>query len=258
MKTPTLVAIINVTPDSFSGDGRYGDAAYAHACAQLEAGAAMLDVGAESTRPNATPITPEEEWGRLAPVLKRLCAQPIPVSVDTRHAQTATRALEAGATLINDVSGLATPEMRAVLARHHCDVVVMHSLSLPANPAIVWGEDIDPIQEILRWKADVVAGAEADGIAPERLIFDAGLGFGKTARQSLRLALSAEQLTQSGGRWLFGHSRKSFLSLFTQSPAADRDALTLAFSAMLAEKDVNYLRVHNIAAHRQLFDGLCM
>ena len=252
-----LIGILNVTPDSFSGDGALGDQALTHAVQLVRDGADMLDVGAESTRPGAAPLTPEEEWERLAPVLATLATQPLPLSLDTRHAETAQRALNLGIRTINDVSGLRDPTMLALLAQHDGDIVVMHALTIPADPAQVLAPDVDPIAAILRWKNETTVRAIAFGIAPERLIYDPGIGFGKTPQQSLALVLAAAQLKQSGGRWLFGHSRKSFLTLFTDEKAAARDPLTLAFSAMLARAGADYLRVHNIAAHRVLLTRLC-
>ncbi|CAD5372176.1 Dihydropteroate synthase [Rubrivivax sp. A210] len=260
MKRPLLMGIVNVTPDSFSGDGQLGEAAVAAARRLVEAGVDILDLGAESTRPNGVALAPDEEWQRLAPVLAALAGQAwhgrVHLSVDTRHAGTAARALNAGVDIINDVSGLADPELREVLAAQRCDVVVMHALSVPVDPALTLPPDCDVVAEILAWKAAVTQTAQEAGIAAERLVYDPGLGFGKTARQSLELILSAERLVASGGRWLVGHSRKSFLKLFTSEPPARRDELTLAFSAALAHAGVQLLRVHEVARHKALLDEL--
>lgn len=254
MKSPKLVGIVNLTPDSFSGDGRLGSDALNHANALIATGADLLDIGAESTRPGATPLSAEEEWNRLSPFLESYKGK-IGLSIDTYHAANATRL---SAHIINDVSGLRDPAMLSALAGSKNAIIVMHSLSVPADKSIVWPADINPVAEILKWKEEVTARAEATGITAERLIFDPGLGFGKTLEQSLALALAARELVASGGRWLIGHSRKSFLSLFSDAPTADRDALTLVFSAMLADAGVHYLRVHNVEAHRKLFGRLCM
>lgn len=251
-----LVGILNVTPDSFSDGGQFlaPAAARQQLDALVQAGADLVDIGAESTRPGATPLTPDEEWQRLAPVLDGL-PQGVPVSLDTRHAATAARALDAGVQIINDQSGLTDPAMLALLAQAECPVVVMHALSLPVDPALVWAEEVEPMAEILRWKAQVTARAEEAGIRASRLIYDPGIGFGKRPLQSLALMRGAEQLVASGGQWFYGHSRKSFLTLFTVSPATGRDALTVAFSQLLVRAGVHYLRVHNVAAHRE---ALCM
>lgn len=261
MMRPALMGIVNVTPDSFSGGGRMGEEAVAYAQQLVLDGADVLDVGAESTRPGATLITPEAEWARLGPVLAAIHAAPwardVRLSVDTRHPETAERALAAGAAIINDVGGLADPVMLELLANHTNDVVVMHALGLPADPRVTMPAGGDVVAEILAWQVSTMQRAKAYGIAPERLIFDPGIGFGKTAEQSLALMLAAQTFVTHGGRWLFGHSRKSFLTLFSDAPAADRDPLTLAFSVQLAAALVPYLRVHNVKAHALLMDRLC-
>lgn len=258
---PALMGIVNLTPDSFSGDGRMGEDALNHARAHYLAGADILDIGAESTRPGATPLSAEEEWARLEPFLKAVTEQSwranVRLSIDTRHADNAGHALAIGVDVINDVSGFADPQMLGTLREANCDIVVMHSLTVPVDPAVCWPQNVDPVVEILRWKADIVARAVEASIAPERLIFDPGLGFGKHPEQSLALALRAGELVASGGRWLIGHSRKSFLKLFAEVAAEERDGLTLALSAALATAGVPYLRVHHVAAHRRLFDALC-
>lgn len=243
-----LMGILNVTPDSFSDGGAFADPV-ARLHALLEQGADIVDIGAESTRPGAVLLSPEEEWARLEPVLLRIPAGAV-VSVDTRHAETARRALALGVSIINDVDGLRDEAMLAEMARQTCPVVVMHALSMPADPAVHLPEDGDVVAEILSWKATVTARAMAAGIAPARLIYDPGLGFGKTPEQSLALVERAGEMVASGGDWLYGHSRKSFLRLFTDASPADRDALTIAFSKKLADAGVQFLRVHDVAGHR--------
>lgn len=254
MSRPKLVGIVNLTPDSFSGDGRSGGDAINHAMSLVESGADLLDIGAESTRPGATPLTAEEEWARLSPFLENYRGK-AKLSIDTYHPANAAKL---SAHIINDVSGLRDPEMLKVAAGQKNDIIVMHSLTVPADKAVVWPNDVNPVAEILKWKSEVIDCACAVRIKPERLIFDPGLGFGKTPEQSLALALAARDLVASGGRWLIGHSRKSFLSLFSDAPASDRDALTLMFSTLLANAGIHYLRVHNVEAHRKLFERLCI
>lgn len=255
MKCPHLMGIVNVTPDSFSGDGQLGAAALAHAHALIAEGADSVDVGAESTRPGATPLGAEAEWRRLEQLFMAPLA--VQVSVDTRHAATARQALENGATIINDVNGLRDPAMVTLLTANKCDIVLMHALTIPADAQVVLPVSADPLAEILAWKHETILRVTAAGIDPNRIIWDPGLGFGKTPEQSLALVLNAATLVDSGGRWLFGHSRKSFLALFTDAPAGERDSHTLLVSALLAHAGVHYLRVHNIAAHRKLFECLC-
>jgi dihydropteroate synthase len=257
---PLIMGILNVTPDSFSGDGQFEHAPVQAAARLAAAGAQIIDIGAESTRPNATALTADAEWARLAPVLSAVARQPwrsqVRLSVDTRHAVTAERSLELGVDIINDVTSLADPALLQTLATRTCDVVVMHALSVPVDPALTLPADCNVVQEMLRWKAAAIARAQAHGIAAERLVFDPGIGFGKTAEQSLALMLRARELVTSGGRWLYGHSRKSFMKLFTGAEAAARDDLTLAFSAQLAHAGVQVLRVHEAARHAALLDRL--
>ncbi len=261
MRRPQLVGILNVTPDSFSGDGVSTDAALAKAEQMVRDGADILDIGAESTRPSATPIHAQEEWARLSPALHAIVAAPwrprIRLSIDTRHALTAHRALDLGVDIINDVGGLRDDRMCALLSRHEGDIIVMHALSIPADHAHTFPKDCDIVAELLAWKEAINAHAQARGIALTRLIYDAGIGFGKTAEQSLALLLAAQRFQHSGGRWLYGHSRKSFLSIFSKANAAQRDDLTLAFSAQLAAAHADYLRVHHVARHTAMFDQLC-
>lgn len=261
MNRPAIMGIVNVTPDSFSGDGLLADAAVAYARLLMGAGADILDMGAESTRPNAKAIPEEEEWERLKPVLLRITDQEwrprVRISIDTRHAQTAARALAIGVEIINDVSGLVDDAMLEVLEEHDCDIVVMHALSIPADPKVTWPENTDAVAEILQWKTQVTQHAASRGVASHRLIYDPGIGFGKTAEQSLALVERAAELKHSGGRWLYGHSRKSFMKLLSDAPAEARDELTLQFSEQLACDGIDYLRVHDVVGHVKWFDERC-
>jgi dihydropteroate synthase len=262
MNRPAVMGIVNVTPDSFSGDGRLGAAAVDAAERLVAEGVDVLDIGAESTRPHAIALDHEAEWQRLEPVLTALAGRPwrdrVRLSVDTRHARSAARALALGVDIINDVTGLGDPDMLGVLHSSACDVVVMHALSVPVDPAQTLPPDCDVLQEILQWKAAVTAQATAAGLDPARLVYDPGIGFGKSARQSLTLMDGAAAMVASGGRWLFGHSRKSYLKFFTAADASQRDDLTLAFSARLASAGVHILRVHAVGRHVGMFDQLCV
>lgn len=261
MKRPALVGIVNVTPDSFSGDGVNTVEAIAQAKQMVVDGADILDIGAESTRPGATPLDDEAEWARLSPALHAMLAADwraqTRLSIDTRHALTASRALDLGVDIINDVGGLSDNVMAELLGEHDGDIIVMHALGIPADKTHTLPADCDVVAELLTWKETITAHAISRGIAPERLIYDVGIGFGKTAKQSLALMLAAAQFQQSGGRWLYGHSRKSFMALFSDADAHGRDDLSLAFSAQLAGAGVDYLRVHNVARHAALFGQLC-
>lgn len=259
MNQPAILGILNLTPDSFSGDGVVEDMAVKRAAQLTREGADIIDIGAESTRPGATPLSADEEWVRVAPVLRVIHEAPwrsaVRLSIDTRHAQTAARALEYQVEFINDVGGLQSDAMCEALEEHECDVIVMHALSVPANPAVTLPEGSDVVAAILAWKVAILKRAAAHGIGAHRLVFDPGIGFGKTAEQSLALITRAGELKASGGRWLYGHSRKSFMKLMGEGDATTRDPLTREFSKKLADAGIDYLRVHDVAGHVNMFDA---
>lgn len=252
MKANPWVAVLNITPDSFSDGGCFitPESALQQLDALIEQGAGVIDIGAQSTRPNADMLDAATEWQRLQPVLAdtiALChARDVLASIDTIHPENAARAIALGVDWVNDVNGFADADMIAAVKHSDCKLVVMHSLSVPADPDIHLPPECNVIQEVLSW---FETRATQIGVNRSRLIFDAGIGFGKTAQQSLQLVLRAAELKQVGVPLLIGHSRKSFLSLFTDAQPAERDDLTLAFSAMLLHAGVDYLRVHNVARH---------
>jgi 2-amino-4-hydroxy-6-hydroxymethyldihydropteridine diphosphokinase/dihydropteroate synthase len=250
---PGLMSILNITPDSFANTDQRLDI---HRLTREELmGANYVDLGAESTRPGAETLDPEVEWQRLAPALETVqellgksLVRP-KISIDTRNASTAERALTLGADLINDVSGLTDPAMVELVRDHQCDVVVMHSLTVPADPEVRLAADVDAVTTVLDWsrrKLDELSGA---GIPPARVIVDPGLGFGKSAQQSRDILRRAQELTELPCRVLVGHSRKSYLQSLTDVPAEERDVETLAVTAHLIGKQIDILRVHNLDAH---------
>lgn len=258
MPSTQLVGILNLTPDSFSDGGRYASAEVALEAALCMAkdGAAVIDVGAESTRPDATPLTHEQEWARLESVLPALCnalAGKAQVSLDTRHAATARKALAVGVDWINDVSGLTSDEMLEVLASSPCRIVAMHSLTIPADLACTLPHECDAVDAMADFAKAILAKTAVHGIARGRLILDPGVGFGKTAEQSLALLKRVQELEVLGLPLMIGHSRKSFLKPFTQDYLRERDDATLILSGILAHSGVAYLRVHDVARHRLLF-----
>lgn len=263
-----LVGILNITPDSFSDGGAYLDthSAVIQAEKMLEQGAAIIDIGAESTRPGAMPLSPSEEWLRLEPVLRALPPSVLStVSIDTRHPQTAANALVFGVAWINDVSGF-PQAMIDIVRNSSCKIVVMHSLSVPADKTIVLPENVDVAAVVRDWFVEKLQQLEQQGISADRIIFDPGIGFGKTAAQSLELIRRAKELRVDGTALMFGHSRKSFLLCHpevTRDPSwrqddkmdtpnlsiAERDEATCKVSAYLTTQGVDYLRVHNVAAN---------
>ncbi len=249
----TLVGILNLTPDSFSDGGEHAMPAQAIAAAEamIAAGAHIVDIGAESTRPGAVPLSAAEEWKRLAPVLEAVAPR-VETSVDTRHAATAKNALALGARWINDVGGLGDEAMIAAVRDSECGLIFMHSLSIPADPLVTLPEACDPVAVLIEWARARIMALEAAGIARARLVFDPGIGFGKTQAQSLAILRRARELRAVGIPVLIGHSRKSCLRAYSDAPAGGRDAATLAVSAQLLRGGVEYLRVHDVAGHTAL------
>ena len=253
------MSVVNVTPDSFSDGGRWftnDEPGNIHS--ELLAGN-FIDVGGESTRPGAVDVDPEMEWRRVAPVLEQLGQQYSgrllrpKISIDTRSPITAARAIDAGASIVNDVSGLADPAMIDVIVDSGCDVILMHSLSVPADPGNVLPPDVDPLVSLRSWFAKMLDKLCRAGIAIDRVIIDPGIGFGKTATQSLEIIRRARELMDLDCRLLFGHSRKSFLEPMTKVPPNQRDPETLAVSARLASLGVDILRVHTLDFHRRFW-----
>lgn len=255
--TPQLVGIVNLTPDSFSGDGILGDELNAWQQIQnlITTGADVLDFGAEATGPNAMPLNPDEEWQRLAPLLTKTLAEKTnlliqpKISVDTRHAIVAKKALALGVDWINDISGLDDPAMRQTVSMSQCEIVFMHHLGVPVNKNHYLPLNQDPTALVYQWVEQRLDELEKVGIAPARLIFDPGIGYGKTAEQSLEIIKNIGLFHTLGVRLLVGHSRKSFLTQFTAQPAAKRDLETIVISLHLAQQTVDYLRVHDVEAN---------
>lgn len=261
---PALMGVVNVTPDSFSDGGRYLEAERAvERALQLAAeGADLIDLGAESTRPGggvygagAQPVPAAEEIARLLPVLERLRPRlDLPISIDTRKGAVARAALQAGADLVNDVAALADPEMAAVVAAAGCPVVLMHARGeLGTMQATIAFDDV--VAEVRAELAQARERARQLGVAPDRVVLDPGLGFGKTAAQNLRLLAELERLVELGSPILVGASRKSFLALAAATPPAERLPASLAAAARAAEAGAALLRVHDVAATRQFLSA---
>ncbi len=248
---PRVMGVVNVTPDSFSDGGHFlaPEAAVAEAERQAADGADVIDVGGESTRPNAAPVPPDEEWRRVGPVLEALRGRlSVPISVDTRHPEVAEKAVAAGADLVNDVEGLRSEEMRQVVARTGAAVVVMHMRGTPATMQ----QDLhyaDLRGEVFAFLADATDAARRDGIAPEQLLVDPGLGFGKSAEQSLELLAHAGEFRSLGYPVVVGASRKSFLgwTLGATSGPHDRLEAGLAAAVVAAERGAALVRTHDVA-----------
>ncbi len=255
---PRVMAIINVTPDSFYDGGRLYDQQQPRLDAVLEAarrhvehGADLLDVGGESTRPGADPVEPAQERQRVVPIIEALCADPalrdVPISVDTRRASVAEAALEAGASIVNDVSGLADPAMAEVVARRGAGVVIGHLRGQPRTmqAQVRFGDVLAEVAAELRER---VEAAVAAGVEPERIVVDPGIGFGKTAEQSAALVAAAGMLGEATGcPVLIGASRKSFLGALTKAPVEQRLAGSLAAALVAVDNGASIVRVHDVA-----------
>jgi len=247
---PLVMGIVNCTPDSFSGDGISAShaAAIAQGIAMLEAGADLLDIGGESTRPNAAPVTPEEEQARILPVIREL-AKSAPVSVDTRHARTMEAALEAGAEIINDVSALRHDgQALRVIAQARCPVILMHARTVDPR---TMQRDIhyeDAALEVARFLEGRVATLEALGIPRSRIAVDPGIGFGKRIEDNLALVARLPLLANLGCTILVGASRKGFIGRITGVEDAGRRVPgSIAVGLAAAALGAHILRVHDVA-----------
>lgn len=244
---PKLMGIVNVTPDSFSDGGSFIDAdrAVEHALKLVEQGADILDIGGESTRPGATPVNIDEELRRVIPVIQRLAPQVrVPISIDTMKARVARESLQAGATIVNDVSGLeADLGMLDVVAAGDCGVIIMHMRGTPQTMQDDPQYD-DVVAEVRDYLMGRLAIMQSAGVAVERVVLDPGIGFGKTAAHNLSLLTNLAALHQLGRPVLIGHSRKRFLKKLLGRDVEERLSGTIGVSIALAEQGVDILRVH--------------
>lgn len=248
---PLIMGIVNLTPDSFSGDGLAGQVsrALAHARAQWEAGADILDLGAESTRPGSAPASEAEELDRLLPVLEEVCRWGVPISVDTYKPRVMAAALAAGASLINDINALRAPGALDVVAASDCGVCLMHMQGEPRTMQVAPAY-ADVCAEVRAFLTERVQRSEAAGIARARLVLDPGFGFGKTLAHNLELFRGLKQLTDAGLPLLVGVSRKSMLGAITGKPVEARLPASLAAAVLAAEQGAAIIRVHDVAATR--------
>lgn len=255
--TTLIMGIVNVTPDSFSDGGRYADAdaAVAHGLRLRAQGADILDVGGESTRPGAERVDPRVEQERVLPVVRAFAEVGIAVSIDTMNASTAVAAVEAGARIVNDVSGgLADPGLLAAVAATDADIALSHwrGHSTDMYARAQYDDVVDEVLSELRGRVDAAASA---GIAPSRVILDPGIGFGKKGAQNWAMLRGLDRLVGLGPRVLLGTSRKRFLAEALADDPADadearRDLATAVTSALAAQAGAWAVRVHDVAATR--------
>jgi dihydropteroate synthase len=246
----TIMGIVNVTPDSFSDGGRFADeeAVIMRVGEMIDAGADIIDIGGESSRPFAEPVRAEEELNRVLPAIRAIRQQyRVPISIDTTKAMVARAALEAGADLINDISSFRFDPQMIILARETgVPVIIMHMQGTPRDM------QIEPayrnlMEEIMEFFDERLQWAEARGVARERLIIDPGLGFGKTVAHNLSILKHLPELRKLGRPILVGHSRKAFIGRTLGIEAAEnRDGATAVLSAICAGKGATIVRVHDV------------
>ncbi len=249
-----IMGVVNVTPDSFSDGGQYLDAvaAIAHGL-ELEAeGAAILDIGGESTRPGAASVPEDEELRRVIPVIEGLLAAgcKAQISIDTSKSGVATRALASGATLVNDVTAFrGDPEIAAVVAEANADCCLMHMLGTPRTMQDDPRYD-DVVSDVKAFLEERMSFAIAHGIEEDRIMLDPGIGFGKTVEHNLELVRRLGELVELGRPVVIGTSRKSFLGRITGREVDDRVAATVATNVLAYERGARVFRVHDVAPVR--------
>lgn len=257
---PLLMGVLNVTPDSFSDGGRHASLqdAIARAEVMVEEGAALIDVGGESTRPDADPVPLEEELRRVVPVVETLCERlpKVPISIDTMKAEVARQCLEAGASLVNDVSALRhDPEMVAVVRQNDVPVVLMHMLGTPGtmqkNPTYK-----DVVREIQLFFTERMDWAVRQGLRPHQFVIDPGIGFGKTTEHNLDILRRFRNFLELEQPVLVGLSRKSFIGRIlggehAPAPVSERGEASLAGHLWAAAQGAHILRVHDVKETRR-------
>lgn len=254
---PLVMGILNLTPDSFSDGGRFTTAAEAVAAGMrmVDEGADLIDVGGESTRPGARAVEPALQAERVVPVIEGLSARAgVPVSVDTRSAEVARLALDAGASIVNDVSGLADPAMATVACEAGAGVVLMHMRGTPETMQSLAVYD-DVVGEVVAELRAACARAVGAGVQPRRIVLDPGIGFAKTTEHNLTLMAALERVLVLGRPLLVGPSRKAFIGqVLGGIPPHERLAGTIAACVAALQRGARLFRVHDVAPVRQALD----
>jgi len=245
-----VMGVLNVTPDSFSDGGQFldTDKAVEHGLKMAAEGAAIIDIGAESTRPGAEPVSMDEQIKRVVPVIEELCKRiEVPISIDTNSSEVAKTALEAGAAIINDITALSDERMGELAAEEQVPVILMHMQGAPATMQIE-PKYKDVVSEVRRFLLKKAKRAEQFGIPKERIFIDPGIGFGKTLVHNLLLLRNIDKFVTTGYRVLVGTSRKSFIGRTTdKNKPADRIFGTAASVALCVAGGVSIVRVHDVA-----------
>ena len=255
-----IVGILNLTPDSFSDGGKYFDEKKAlfYLEEMLMSGADIIDIGAESTRPNAQILNAQEEIARLENILPKLIFaiknfnkihnKNIQASIDSYHLETIIFAHKIGVEIINDVSGLIDEKIIDYIAQNNLTAILMHNLAIHSNPELIVNRDLNVVDEIISWAHQKINYLTARKIQKSQLIFDPGIGFAKNSTQSIRILKNINAFRVLNLPIYVGHSKKSFLDAINipSQPNLDRTAKTLILSQYLAQKNVEYLRVHDV------------
>lgn len=253
--SPKLVGIVNITADSFSDGGAFLDQKNAIArCLEIARdGATIVELGSQSTRPNAQIIGVEAEYARLAPVIEELQGLDINISIDSFWDEVILKIIDNyNVSWINDVKGDLSADTLKAIASKGCSIAVMHSLAVPARKDVVISDDLPPIVIIMNWARNKIDYLIECGFDLSKIIVDPGIGFSKLPHQDISLLRDIEQMKELGCQILVGHSRKSFMTNFTDNPPAERDIETLGISQALQGK-VDFLRVHNVKDHMRFF-----
>jgi dihydropteroate synthase len=246
---PLVMGIVNVTPDSFSDGGQHlqRDAAIAHALQLINEGADIIDIGGESTRPNAQPVSEQEELDRILPIIEGLRGAPIPLSIDTFKPVVMRAAIAAGAQMVNDINALQDAEAMRVVAENNVAVCLMHKQGNPQTMQLQpqYNDVVIEVSEFLRER---ISAAEAAGISRSRIVIDPGFGFGKSLVHNLTLLRELNKFTELGVPILAGLSRKSMLGTLTGQPVTARLAASVAAAMIAVQRGANIVRVHDVKA----------
>jgi dihydropteroate synthase len=263
LSIPKIAATLNLTPDSFSDGGVHFsyDAAIVALERFIENGADIIDIGGESTRPNISygenlhlgainTIGHQPEWERIQKILTRAVQMVkgtnIKISLDSRNFDTFKKALDLGIDIINDVSGLADKRVAGLAKEYGCKIIMMHNLGLPANPKVLIDESQNPTEYIAGQLKEMKNILISEGVKPEQIILDPGIGFGNNSGQAVEILRNIELIKNIGSTVMVGHSRKSFLNQITTIPYSERDLETHVISIYLAIKNIDIIRVHDL------------
>lgn len=249
LRRPLVMGIVNVTPDSFSDGGEHADAASAirHARTLVDAGADILDIGGESSRPGSHGLAPDEEWARIAAVLEETLRWGVPVSVDTFRPETMRRALALGVDIVNDIRALGAPGAEEIVAASPAGVCLMHMQGEPQTMQLA-PHYADVVGEVRDFLLERAAALQSRGVDRSRITLDPGFGFGKTLEHNVALARGLPSLAASGYPLLVGVSRKSMIGGLAGRPVADRLASSVAAALACVANGARIVRVHDVAA----------